>query len=275
VSGRAGDRERNGRGGRSIARSVLVLLSAAAITASTVAFSQDGASSWEYSLTSGLNYSTGDYGTDRTTEIWVVPFVLKAQKGRFSASLIVPYIRSTGPAVIRELGLVVGDTTTQRTVTGLGDISANVSYDWYARADGTETASVSGKVKFPTGDREKGLGTGNYDYSLQLDGTKVMGNVALLGSVGYRIHGDLPDVDLRNVVYGSVGAFYVISSVHSVGITYDTRRRIIAQAAVPHDVNLFYSYKASEQTNVLLLLGKGFSNASQDWGGGLMFVWRL
>jgi hypothetical protein len=232
----------------------------------------DATNGLSFSATSGMTYSSGKYGTDEKTDILAVPLIVKVQNGRISASLAIPYIRTNGSATIRDSGTIF--TKSRRTVEGWGDLTGTLGYDLYVNNERLETLSLSGKIKFPTGARTKGLGNGEYDYALQMDGIKGVGKVALLGTLGYKIFGDAPDALLRNVFYGSVGAAYRLAPSHNIGITYDARESIRAGAAAAGDVTLFYSLKTSRTSQVLLFVGKGFSNASQDYGGGLMVVYR-
>ena len=49
-----------------------------------------------FSASVGGDYSTGDYGTDSSTDVWYVPFTASYQAGAFTYKVTVPWIRVTG-----------------------------------------------------------------------------------------------------------------------------------------------------------------------------------
>ncbi len=55
------------------------------------------------SASTGIDYSSGDYGQAGTTEILVVPFTLRAKAKRVSFTATIPYLRIDGPG-----GVVIG-----------------------------------------------------------------------------------------------------------------------------------------------------------------------
>lgn len=129
-------------------------------------------------LSTGLDYSTGKYGSASDTEIWYLPLIGKFETGPLK--LTVPYIRITGP------GNVVGGAediiqlrqtgaATRHTASGLGDVVAAASYSVYENRPAGLLVDVTGKIKFGTADETKGLGTGENDYAIQGDVTKGFG----------------------------------------------------------------------------------------------------
>src|SRR4249919_2845504 len=60
------------------------------------------------SLGAGVDYSSGDYGSDTTTEILSVPFTAKYTSGNWSYKASLPWLRVSGdPNVLPGLGNVV------------------------------------------------------------------------------------------------------------------------------------------------------------------------
>ena len=57
---------------------------------------------------------------------------------------------------------------------------------------------LMGRVKFGTADADKGLGTGEQDFTVRADLYKYLEQFTLLGSVGYKFRGDPAGVDLEN-----------------------------------------------------------------------------
>ncbi len=186
-----------------------------AILAAGAAHAQDST----IKLGVGTNYSTGDYGTGADVDIFSVPFTAKFETGRWSYGLTVPYISITSE------GDVVGGTDkpvvtkkkkstgagNRTTESGLGDIVALAGYALMTGGNDRPFVDLIGKIKFPTASESKGLGTGAFDYTAQLDLSQTFAKVTPFATLGYRISGDPDGVDLDNIFIASFGAGYAYS----------------------------------------------------------------
>jgi outer membrane protein OmpA-like peptidoglycan-associated protein len=92
--------------------------------------------------------------------------------------------------------------------TGFGDIRIGAKYnilDDYKHGDPVGLA-IKGKVKFPTADENKGLGTGATAFGVDLILSKTINYGAdIHGSIGYEFTGDPDGVDLANAFKWGVG----------------------------------------------------------------------
>src|SRR6476659_7261273 len=96
----------------------------------------------EFSLGSGISYSSGEYGGSASTQILTIPFVARYERDAWTLRATLPYQRITGPgnvipgvgpiatinAVGQSVGLPLlggssGSQTSSKTVSGLGDAS--------------------------------------------------------------------------------------------------------------------------------------------------------
>jgi len=85
-------------GGRStLARRAWLVLAALAL-ASATARAGDSPRSTQISVSTGFDYSRGDYGESADTEIWYVPFGLKVEHDPWILRVTVPYLRIRAPA---------------------------------------------------------------------------------------------------------------------------------------------------------------------------------
>src|SRR5215471_16743727 len=118
----------------------------------------------------GFDYSSGTYGESQSTDILYIPVIGKYEIEDWSFKLTVPYISVRGPGnVIPGLGEVNRTPATVTTQSGLGDIVAAATYILYAGDASAPGWDLTGKIKFGTADANKGLGTGENDYSVQVD----------------------------------------------------------------------------------------------------------
>jgi hypothetical protein len=226
-----------------------------------------------FSLTTGLDYSTGKYGGTETTEIYYVPVTGKYEADEYTLKLTVPYLRVTGPGnVLIDLGPIGPASTTSTTQSGLGDIVVAGTYNMYeGRGNGT-LVDVTAKIKFATADEAKGLGTGENDYALQADLYKTLGKNTVFGTLGYKVMGSPADVTLNNVFYASLGAGHQYSQETSAGLILDLREKASATGYAQQELTAYVSHKLGKTWKAQAYAVKGFSDGSPEWGAGAMFT---
>ena len=223
----------------------------------------------ETTVSMGIDYSTGDYGGSESTDILYVPVILKYENGPWIGKLTIPYIRITGPGeVIPDIGRVGSTTTVRTTEQGLGDVVASVTRAVYTSQ--TVLIDATGKVKFATADEDRFLGTGENDYSAQLDAYLPVGRWMPLATLGYRVLGDPPGVDLDNVFYASAGFTYTVNEDLNAGAIFDFRERSSERRQPRRELLLFASQKLQPGWRVQGYAVTGFSDDSPDWGAGLI-----
>ncbi|MDT3672195.1 MAG: hypothetical protein ROZ37_17885 [Aromatoleum sp.] len=235
------------------------------------------AAAGEFSASVGMDYSSGDYGTNETSETWYVPVVGKYEDGRLGLKLTVPYLRITNPSVGPDgepLPCGNARSPSRKTESGLGDVVGAASY---ALLDGTEGGvllDVVGKVKLPTADEDKCLGTGKTDYSLQFDAAKAFGGVTGFGTLGWKKFGDPSGAHFRDPIFGSVGLATKLAPATTVGAAYDWRQKVTSRGDEISEMSLFVSHTLDPAWKLQFYAVKGFSDASPDWGSGLIFSRR-
>ncbi|HWU78107.1 MAG TPA: transporter [Rhodanobacter sp.] len=246
------------------------------------AYAADG-----FSIGTGANYSTGNYGTDVTTEIWSVPFAATYQSDRWTLGLTIPYVRvhgsgnvipGTGPVdntnpLGRGLDQLLGggapasgDTST--AASGAGDVVASAGYRLISSADRSFALVVTGKVKFGTADVNQGLGTGENDYGVSLDTYKVLGKWTPFGGVGWTNYTSSPYIKLDNGIHANAGMDYRLADSDNMGVAYNYRQRIAAGGASQSEVTAYWAHKFNQRLRVQGQATGGMTNGSPDWGVG-------
>lgn len=226
----------------------------------------------EFTFTTGFDYSTGDYGDDADTDISAIPLVAKYSLDRWTFKATIPYIRIKGPGdVIPSIGQVSQTPRRNETTeSGWGDTTVSATYSFYPPVAQGMVIDLTGKVKFDTANEDKGLGTGENDYAVQMDVYKVFGKFTAIAGVGYRVYGNPSYATLDNVFYGSVGGAYKLSQTTSIGAIYDYRPKIVDSGSEISEVLSFVSHKLNDQWKLQAYFVKGFSDGSPDYGGGAM-----
>ena len=227
----------------------------------------------EFRWGTGLDFTSGDYSDNQTTEILYVPFTGTALLGDFTFKATVPYIRIKGPGTVVGGG-EIGPITRGRVPTGitmqdgLGDITASMTYTAVMQ-NNTMFVDFTGKVKLPTASSTKNLGTGKADFTTQIDITKTTGGLNLFSTVGYRFMGNSDVLLLRNGFLTSFGASVDVSNRASVGLIYDYRQSASISASNPSELTGFVSWKLTEKLRLQTYGIVGLSSGSPNAGVGL------
>ena len=235
-----------------------------------------------FSLGVGVDYSTGDYGTDTTTEILSVPVTAKLNAGNWTYKASVPWLRVEGdPNVVPGLGSLVnlnprgrgrggiGDPEAAETgsASGLGDLRLAATYSFAGGALGVD---VTGNAKIATADEDKGLGTGANDYGVALDLYREFGGTLLFGGAGYTLLGDSAYIDVDSVLNANAGASWRAGN-GSIGAMYDWREAASDDADDRSEITGFYSFPAGDRGKLQVYAIGGLGDGSPEWGGGLSF----
>lgn len=250
------------------------------------AFAAEGS----FSLGVGVNYSSGDYGTTTDTKITSIPVTARYDTGPWSLKLTVPYLRITGgTAVIPGVGRVAntnpagrgkgkgpgGTDTTEATASGLGDVVAAATYNAYHDSASGVGVDLTGKIKFGTADPDKGLGTGENDYAVQVDAFKVYGKFTVFGGVGYTVLGSSQFISLDDVFNVTVGGIYKIDDRNSAGLSFDAREKTSATSSPQRELTAFWAYRIDKSWKAQAYALKGFADGSPDWGAGAFVAYAF
>src|SRR5437667_1160660 len=178
-------------------------------------------------LSTSVNYSVGDYGTDKDTTIVYVPFTLGVSPiDRLWLTVTVPFLYQDSQNVVLTGGGVasrkkekgkLAQPATSTTEEGLGDVLLKASYVLVEDRGPIPEIAPYVKIKFPTADEHRGLGTGEFDETVGVDLSKRLVD-GLFGylSLAYTFIGSPAGSDLRDAFGWSVGAAYAVSQPFSV-----------------------------------------------------------
>ena len=259
-----------------------------------------------FTASAGADYSTGKYGGSESTDVWYVPFVASYQAGAFTYKLTVPWIRVTGPGDVVPGGFggsgagsgatstttcvkpasggsgsgkrvctttagspPPGTVATRSTASGLGDIIAAATYNAYDGGDQGFVVDFTGRVKFGTASSSKALGSGENDYAIQTNIDKNFGPAYASFGLGYKFLGEPSGVNLKNIVFGSLGGGYKLSKDTEVGASYDWATTSFGGGDKPQELSIYGSHYINNNYKLSAVLYGGLTDASPDVGGGL------
>jgi outer membrane putative beta-barrel porin/alpha-amylase len=227
--------------------------------------------------------SSGDYGTGSTTTVTSLPLSIRRLFDDGDVTLIVPYVSVTGDCGVTLLSGVpnrtggtcpvrvnkAGKLTRQRdarvTESGLGDLVLRGRYYLLDEGALLPTVALTAKVKFPTADRDRGLGTGEFDEGLGIELSRTLSD-AWIGFVdlGYTVLGDPPDVNLKNQWNYDVGAGYYLTKQLLLSAYYEGWTAALPRLSSPRDL-LFALNLAANPIRLNASIARGLSDGSPDW----------
>lgn len=234
-------------------------------------------SDWRLFVSSGVFFTTGDYGTDRRTDTYFIPFTARARKGGFRLSATLPYLRVDGSRAIIP-GVddpIVGDPSFERQVrSGFGDLSLRARYRIPARKLSGFELDLLGRVKLPTGSERKRLSTGETDYAVGAEVSRRVGRVEPFVEVQYRINGDPPDRDYKNTVATSVGASTRIGR-STATLAYDYSQSRVRGRRGSHTFDASLARPLSRKISISGFGSVGLSERSPDFAVGSILTARV
>lgn len=216
-------------------------------------------------VATGVNIANGSYGGNAEIEDLEVPLAFSIDYERWAFTARVPHlsVRTTDG----------GQTNTE---SGLGDVSAAITvFDVLSDRQRGLALDVTGSVKFGTADPDKGLGTGENDVSVYLDGYKFFDGMTLLGSIGHRWRGSTPDAPLKDVLLATAGATFRTGSNALFGVIFDYREAALEGTSDIQELRAFASLPLSDSWVLECHAFSGFTDSSADWGGGIAVATQL
>ncbi|MBW3551139.1 MAG: transporter [Proteobacteria bacterium] len=236
-----------------------------------------------FSVGVGADYSTGDYGSDTTTEIFSVPLTAKYSSGNWTYKASIPWIRVQGDAnVVPGLGSVDNlnprgrgrgrvidepDAADTGSTSGIGDLRLAATYSF--DTGGPLGIDLTGNAKIATADEDKGLGTGAEDYGIALDLYRDFAGTLVFGGAGYTVLGDSSFIEVDSVINTNAGASWAAGNGR-VGLMYDWREAVTAEADDRSEITGFYSFPVGGSRLQVYGVG-GLSDGSPEWGAGVSF----
>lgn len=186
-----------------------VLAAVAAMPGMAIAATAGGG---QFDVSVGAEFSSGEYGGDRTVEDFYVPVTGRYRADRYSLRLTVPYLSVDAPEgtfIEGPGGQPIPGDGPNTTESGLGDVILGLTvYDIWNASDGSMALDLGGRVKFGTADEAKGLGTGETDFTVQADLVRFMQGFTALASAGYVVRGDPEDFDLDDGFLAALGGIF-------------------------------------------------------------------
>lgn len=224
-----------------------------------------------FSVKTGVQYSTGEYGGTQDISDVYVPITGTLVTGSWGLSATLPYlqVRAPGGTQIGPGGEPIPGTGDMATESGIGDIIMRLTYFNLLRsADKRSALDLTGKLKLGTADETLGLGTGENDYSIQVDGYHFFDSFTLFGTLGYKVRGQPQDYVLEDVWFASIGGSVPIAPRTRLGLAFDARPSAYKTNDDLRELSVYFSRRTQGNWRYSAYLSTGFSDSSPDLGAG-------
>lgn len=224
----------------------------------------------ELRLGGGFHYSTGDYGSTIDTRISTLEATARYETGNMVYRASVPWLTVKGDTgVIPGIGEVSGAPVRSGSASGLGDIVLSAAWSAYYDPASTLGLDLTGKLKLPTADESKGLGTGEPDFAFLADLYRRFDRVTGFGGVGYHVMGDAPGLPLENAWSANLGATYRLDARTSAGGLLEGRQRVVPGGSPTRELMGFWTRRLEGEWRSQIYGLIGLADGSPDWGFGL------
>ncbi len=243
------------------------LLSAAAFAACTALPAQAD----RLSLSTGAEYSVGDYGDTEDTTVWYEYVSARYSMSPLAFKVTVPFLQIDGPASVTDDGEVEGGGAT-RMESGVGDVSLSSTYTFSWKPEKLHL-DVMGRVRLPTGDEDRGLGTGEVDYGLIATLEKGFDGVSVSVKGGRRFLGDSAGRNREDGWLAGAGFSVDLSKETEIGTSIDWREAAFATSTDPTDVDVYVRHSLTKDLRVNVYALAGLSDGSPNFGSGFSLTW--
>lgn len=220
----------------------------------------------------GAYISTGDYGSDKVTDIVYFPVSVRAQFDRAFVKASSGWVGIDGPGNI--------DTQTNANVSrhaqGLADTYLASGYSWYSRSWlPIDWLTAELKLKFPTADASRGLGTGEMDYFVTTSAYRAIGKIGLYGSLIYRWRERPVNTVLLNTAGASFVGIYNINKSLSVGANVEAHEASTPTSDLRGEVTPYISMRWSSGLSLMFYSQIGVTDGSPDFASGMQTGYKF
>jgi hypothetical protein len=213
------------------------------------------------------------YPTDKLDIILDVPFLFLSSKSD-SGVIVTGYGGAgRGRSAGRSKRAAAGETMVRES--GIGDINMTVGWTLLQDGEGALKVRPTFYLKVPSGDLDRGLGTGTMEAGPGLSVSKWLGSVQLFGEGSYIFQNSKSEYPGRNYLsyLGGVGIQTTDRLFVSVMAKGSSSRSEGAEAQ--GEGLLKVNFMQSRRIAWEIYGSVGFTNASPDFGGGVMMIYQF
>jgi hypothetical protein len=238
------------------------------------------------SVAVGGFYINGDYGAETDTTMHYMPLTVAYRHQGLKLSATTSYLSIDGQPGFTQ-GAVDGNGALPASgkASGMGDSLLKAAYDFSLHSRYLLLRPQL-KIKIPTADEDKGLGTGASDYTVQVDAFYFVKGWWPYVSAGYRWRGDGSytldngqgkskySTDLENGSVLGAGFYKPLTASSSLTVNYEHRAASLRHLPATEELLATYQYQFDTHWISSFSAGMGFTSRSADKIFGLQLEYR-
>jgi hypothetical protein len=236
----------------------------------------------------GIDFATGKYGTGSNTDSISVPLTIRAYPlARLDLELILPYIyQSNGTTTAAGMfrfkngksgsgsgkgngqsqGAADSDRSGSRS--GIGDMTFKAGYALLEESKISPRIVPEVSLRIPTGDDEKGLGTGEFAAGVGIEISKWLGEWYLYGEGIYNFQDSSEDLALKDYLAYEAGVgFQVTDRFRPALVVIGATSPSVFSSAIA-EVRAKVNYRLTGRAGLEGYLATGIADVSPDFGAG-------
>jgi hypothetical protein len=283
------------------------LLIFSVISFSGVTFAQEG-----WSVSTGLQYSGGNYYYNSYSKLFSFYAGIRYQSEYFSLNVTAPIIFSNNNTLSQSGGMMLpiggnssgsnsggmagntgsagmmgsngnhsnpymfGSSSSMNSSIGLGDIFMTGNYQFYSDYENSFTSSVNYQIKFPTASGMTNIGTGKFDFGASVTLRKGFNSYLAIADMGYLNLGDPSGIKYNNpFTYGIGLGKYFNDGNSSLLLYYQGYTEIVSGYASPQQLSLGINHQLNSKLTLTLIGGVGLTKFSPGLLASTGITWRL
>lgn len=230
----------------------------------------------EVTVVAGGGYSSGDYGSSRSTEMANASIGARVTSGSTTLSVSLPYIsiKSAGVVFAGFDGtplIMLADAGGRRTTRdGVGDPTVSLSHDLPV---GEFRLRGTARVKIPVQGFNE-ISTGKLDWSLSGEVSRTFGSITPFVSVSYRGYGNPDGWAIKDGFAGSAGVSAPVGA-GAMAVSYEFARSTSRFVDDAHEIVGVYDMPISDRLRLAAFGTVGLSDGAPGAGGGLRLSVRI
>lgn len=255
-----------------------------------------------------FDFTSGDYGGDVTTDAYIYTFIIGGYPSpRTDIHVSIPYVFqnnslatssgnihfgtqdssvSTMAGTGSGSGTGTGGTGTatdpaatlaasQDSQSGLGDIALSLGYIVQFEGAYVPQTRIYVEGQVPTGDDDKGLGTGTYAIKGGVELFKWVGHLTMFGNGAYTYQEEDSDFGLKSYWSYEAGLGYWVTDRLRPGFSLWGATEPADGAGELLEAKATLDFRTSVDSNLGLYFMKGLATSSPDYGAGCFIYWNF
>ena len=159
---------------------------------------------------------------------------------------------------------------------GIGDIYLYGNAKLLGKTHKFSGVFLNSQIKIPIANIEKGLGTGEYDYGLNLLLKKSLKSFNLFSDIGFLVIGDSEDFTYNDpLTWGAGIGKSFRNGRYSTSVYYQQYSKIFDAYEPPRQISLGINYRLNKGIILSLAGIKGFSEISPNVGLNGSILWAI